>query len=92
MTSLTMSGSLADHPILPAQGQCFCNTYSRCIQPFCFNFVFREHANPEHEALDTWNPMSEDYESKAFNSYKEPSVTDFVASFRARYVFNPETF
>ena len=57
-----------------------------------YNFVFREHANPEHKALDAWNPMSEDYESKAFNSYKEPSVTDFIESFQTGYVLNHEAF
>ncbi|XP_074614107.1 tudor domain-containing 6-like isoform X2 [Acropora palmata] len=37
--------------------------------------------NPELEDLGTWNPMADDYESKAFNSYKEPTVADFVKSF-----------
>lgn len=31
--------------------------------------------------LDSWNPMLDDYESKAFNSYKEPSITDFADAF-----------
>ncbi|XP_068709889.1 tudor domain-containing 6-like isoform X2 [Montipora foliosa] len=41
----------------------------------------RESGNPELGVLDTWNPMAEDYKSKAFNSYKEPTVIDFVKSF-----------
>ncbi|XP_022805064.1 uncharacterized protein LOC111342268 isoform X2 [Stylophora pistillata] len=31
--------------------------------------------------LDSWNPMLDDYESKVFNSYKEPSMTDFADAF-----------
>ena len=33
--------------------------------------------------------MADDYESKAFNSYKEPTVADFVKSFPG-YVKNIE--
>ena len=43
--------------------------------------MFGENRNAEKDALDAWNPLAEDYESKAFNSYKEPSVADFVKSF-----------
>lgn len=31
--------------------------------------------------LDAWNPMLDDYESKVFNSYKEPSMKDFADTF-----------
>ena len=40
-----------------------------------------ETSQGQLEDLDSWNPMSDDFESEAFNSYKEPSITDFANAF-----------
>ena len=40
-----------------------------------------ENRNIEEEGLDAWNPMVEDYESKIFNSYREPSIEDLKRAF-----------
>ena len=46
-----------------------------------------ERSQGQLEDIDSWNPMSDDFESEAFNSYKEPSITDFVNAF-PRYVLD----
>ena len=40
-----------------------------------------ENRNIEEQGLDDWNPMVEDYKSKIFNSYREPSIEDLKKDF-----------
>ena len=56
-------------------------TFISAVQLYLHFILSRLSRNPELEDLGTWNPMADDYESKAFNSYKEPTVADFVESF-----------
>lgn len=62
----------------------FCLMLDSCSFSLFFSTLSEEDTSRNDKQLkdlDSWNPMLYDYESKAFNSYKEPSITDFADAF-----------
>lgn len=68
----------ASSKLLKAMEQASANAHMDDVQS---ELPHNGHRNIEEQGLDAWNPMVEDYASKIFNSYREPSIEDLKKAF-----------